>query len=114
MNVSNSHSLRRKSGGAAPEAAAERGRRRRHRVRDLVGLEIEPGQLVAAKSHVNGHVVVEKAVGTPIAPNLVRDGEVTDVEALTSALAERAMEARQCFTTSRRALRLVRSWRSSG
>src|ERR1700722_19113037 len=51
---------------------------RPHRVRNLVGLEIEPGQLVAAKSHLNGRVVVDKAVGTPIPPNLVRDGEVTD------------------------------------
>jgi len=61
---------------------------RSRRVRNLVGLEIEPGQLVAAKSHVNGHVVVEKAVGTPIPPNLVRDGEVTDLDALTSALSD--------------------------
>ena len=58
------------------------------RVRDLVGLEIEPGQLVAVKSHVNGRVVVEKAVGMPIPPGLVRDGEVTDLDALTNALAE--------------------------
>src|ERR1700724_3113785 len=61
---------------------------RPHRVRNLVGLEIEAGQLVAAKCHVNGRVVVEKAVGTPIPPNLVRDGEVTDLDALTTAIAE--------------------------
>src|SRR5579863_7140011 len=64
---------------------APRGRRR---TSSLVGLEIEPGQLVAVKSHVNGRVVVDRAVGTPIAPNLVRDGEVTDVEGLSSALAD--------------------------
>ncbi len=40
------------------------------------------------KSHVNGRVVVDRAVGTPIAPNLVRDGEVTDVDGLSSALAD--------------------------
>src|ERR1019366_6307944 len=34
------------------------------------------------------HVVVERAAGTPIAANLVRDGEVTDVDALSSALSE--------------------------
>ncbi len=77
---------------AAPAAApAQRRRRaglRSQRSRTLVGLEIEPGQLVACKSHVNGHVVVERAVGTPIPPNLVRDGEVTDVEALTAALVD--------------------------
>src|SRR5579862_5950408 len=64
---------------------APRGRRR---TSSLVGLEIEPGQLVAVKSHVNGRVVVDRAVGTPIAPNLVRDGEVTDVDGLSSALAD--------------------------
>ena len=52
------------------------------------GSRSSPGQLVAAQSRVNGHVVVERAVGTPIAPNLVRDGEVTDVDALSAALAE--------------------------
>jgi type IV pilus assembly protein PilM len=84
-------SFRRKA-AVAPEAKtparALRRSPRGQRVRDLVGLEIEPGQLVAVKSHVNGHVVVERAIGTPIAPNLVRDGEVTDIDALTSALAE--------------------------
>jgi len=62
--------------------------RARRRTSSLVGLEIEPGQLVAVKSHVNGRVVVDRAVGTPIAPNLVRDGEVTDVDGLSSALAD--------------------------
>src|SRR5579862_7584043 len=83
-------SFRRSPGSATSKAMPTARSRRpsRQRVRDLVGLEIEPGQLVAAKSHVNGHVVVERAVGTPIAPNMVRDGEVTDIDALTSALSE--------------------------
>src|SRR5579859_365576 len=84
-------SFRRTSGAAVREAkrpARARRSLRPQRARDLVGLEIEPGQLVAAKSHLNGRVVVEKAIGMPIAPNLVRDGEVTDIDALTSALAE--------------------------
>src|SRR5579862_4488246 len=68
--------------------ATTRAPRARRRSTSLVGLEIEPGQLVAAKSHVNGRVVVERAVGTPIAPNLVRDGEVTDVDGLSAALAD--------------------------
>ncbi|HXR13836.1 MAG TPA: type IV pilus assembly protein PilM, partial [Solirubrobacteraceae bacterium] len=59
---------------------------RGNRARNVVGLEIEPGQLIAAQSRVNGHVVVERAAGKPIAPNIVRDGEVTDVNALASAL----------------------------
>jgi type IV pilus assembly protein PilM len=84
-------SFRRKLASAPEPGSAQSMVRRPHRsrrVRNLVGLEIEPGQLVAAKSHVNGHVVVEKAVGTPIPPNLVRDGEVTDLDALTSALSD--------------------------
>jgi type IV pilus assembly protein PilM len=60
--------------------------RGRSRNRSLVGLEIEPGQLVAAQSRVNGHVVVERAAGKPIAANIVRDGEVSDVNALSEAL----------------------------
>jgi type IV pilus assembly protein PilM len=58
------------------------------RSRALVGLEIEPGQLIAAQSRVNGHVVVERAAGKPIAANIVRDGEVNDVNALSEALSE--------------------------
>ena len=80
-------------GAATPEVvplgpATTRAPRGRRRTSSLVGLEIEPGQLVAVKSHVNGRVVVDRAVGTPIAPNLVRDGEVTDVDGLSSALAD--------------------------
>src|ERR1039457_2915887 len=77
-------------GSSAPTEAPRRGRsaRRPQRTRNLVGLEIEPGQLIAVQSRLNGGVVVERAAGTPIAANLVRDGEVTDVDALSSALAE--------------------------
>jgi Tfp pilus assembly PilM family ATPase len=58
------------------------------RTRTLVGLEIEPGQLIAAQSRVNGHVVVERAAGKPIAANIVRDGEVSDIDGLSEALTE--------------------------
>jgi type IV pilus assembly protein PilM len=44
--------------------------------------------LIAAQSRVNGHVVVERAAGKPIAANVVRDGEVSDVNALSEALSE--------------------------
>jgi len=83
-------SFRRRPAAAPEPARAPRRHRsaRPQRVRNLVGLEIEPGQLVAVKSHLNGRVVVEKAVGTPIPPNLVRDGEVTDLDALATAISE--------------------------
>ena len=78
---------------AAKEAPARRAHARRgvgggRRTHTLVGLEIEPGQLIAVQSRLNGHVVVERAAGQPIAQNLVRDGEVTDVSALAAALAD--------------------------
>ena len=72
----------------APRTRARRSVRRARRTQNLVGLEIEPGQLVAVQSRLNGHVVVERAAGQPIAPILVRDGEVSDVSALSEALAE--------------------------
>jgi type IV pilus assembly protein PilM len=56
--------------------------------RNLVGLDIEPGQVVAAQVEVNGVLRVERAAGLPIPPNVVRDGEVTDVESLAGALRE--------------------------
>jgi len=52
----------------------------------VTGLDIEPGQVIAAEVHLNGGVSVVRACGVPIAPDVVRDGEVSDVEALTEAL----------------------------
>jgi type IV pilus assembly protein PilM len=62
------------------------GSRRAHR--DLVGLDIEPGQIVAAQVTVNGKILVEHAAGIPVPAEVVRDGEVRDVPALTEALRE--------------------------
>ncbi len=79
---------------AATPAPAKHSRPRRgvhhgRRTHSLVGLEIEPGQLIAAQSRLEGgRVVVERAAGRPIPPNLVRDGEVSDVAALSEALAD--------------------------
>jgi type IV pilus assembly protein PilM len=85
-------SFKRTPSGAS-EAPARRAHARRRvaggrRTHNLVGLEIEPGQLIAVQARLNGHVVVERAAGQPIAPNLVRDGEVSDVAALSAALVE--------------------------
>lgn len=40
----------------------------------------------AAEVSVNGHVAVERAVGMPLDPDIVRDGEVGDVEGLAESL----------------------------
>jgi type IV pilus assembly protein PilM len=54
--------------------------------RTVVGLDIEPSHIAAAEATVNGRVTVMRAAVTPLAPGIVRDGEVTDVEALSAAL----------------------------
>jgi type IV pilus assembly protein PilM len=52
----------------------------------VTGLDIEPGQVIAAEVQLNGGVRVVRAGGLPIAPDVVREGEVADVEGLTEAL----------------------------
>jgi type IV pilus assembly protein PilM len=56
--------------------------------RSLVGLDIEPGQIVAAQVRVAGGIQIEKAAGMPLPPGVIRDGEVADVETLTASLAQ--------------------------
>jgi len=73
---------------SSPRALRRRGGTGGRRTQNLVGLEIEPGQLIAVQSRLNGHVVVERAAGRPIPPNLVRDGELSDVSELAGALEE--------------------------
>jgi type IV pilus assembly protein PilM len=56
----------------------------------VVGLDIEPGYVAAVQSSGQG-VSVERAAFAPLAPGVVRDGEVVDVETLAGVL--RAMFA---------------------
>jgi type IV pilus assembly protein PilM len=56
--------------------------------RAVTGLDIEPGHAIAARATVNGSLAVEWAAGAPLAPGVMRDGEVADVEALAAALRE--------------------------
>ena len=51
----------------------------------VVGLDIEPGY-VAAVQATPGRVAVERAAFAPLAPGVVRDGEVVDVETLAEVL----------------------------
>ena len=85
-------SLKRTRSGATQSSAAKprarRGTPYGRRTHNLVGLEIEPRQLIAVQSRLNGHVVVERAAGRPLPPHVLRDGEVSDVAALTEALAD--------------------------
>src|SRR5947209_1772706 len=51
----------------------------------VVGLDIEPGYVAAVQATV-GRVAVERAAYAPLAPGVVRDGEVVDVETLAGVL----------------------------
>ena len=53
----------------------------------VVGLDIEPGYVAAVQAGGSG-VSVERAAYAPLAPGVVRDGEVVDVETLASVLRE--------------------------
>jgi type IV pilus assembly protein PilM len=54
--------------------------------RALVGLDIEPGYVAAVEARVGGEVAVDRAAAAALAPGVVRDGEVADVEGLAEAL----------------------------
>ncbi len=54
--------------------------------RPVVGLDIEPGSIAAAVVEPGGGLSVTQTASAPLAPNVVRDGEVADVETLAEAL----------------------------
>jgi type IV pilus assembly protein PilM len=56
------------------------------RVKNLVGVDIDPSGITAAQVTVNGRIHVEAAAFTPLEPGIVRDGEVTDTDGLADAL----------------------------
>jgi len=60
--------------------------RRRSTARTVVGLDIEPGRVVAAEVTVNGSVRLERVASAELQSGAVRDGEVVDVEVVSTAL----------------------------
>jgi type IV pilus assembly protein PilM len=70
----------------AARLPARRSRKARSAGRQVVGVDIEPGYVMAAQVSVNGKVAVERAGGVELSPEVVRDGEVIDVAALSEAL----------------------------
>ena len=54
--------------------------------RSVTGLDIEPSYIAAAQVRSNGRLEVESAATAPLDPGIMRDGEVTDVDALAEAL----------------------------
>ncbi|HEV3321184.1 MAG TPA: pilus assembly protein PilM [Solirubrobacteraceae bacterium] len=54
----------------------------------VVGLDVQPGYVAAVQAHVNGGIVVERAAGAALAPDIMREGEVLDERELGAALRE--------------------------
>jgi type IV pilus assembly protein PilM len=52
----------------------------------VVGLDVQPGYVAAVQAHVNGGIVVERAAGAALAPDIMREGEVLDERELGEAL----------------------------
>ncbi|HWH11655.1 MAG TPA: pilus assembly protein PilM [Solirubrobacteraceae bacterium] len=81
--------MRRPSGSRRSLPAIRRGPSNNNRSgRALIGLDIEPGQIVAAQVRVAGGLQIERAAGMPLPPGVIRDGEVADVETLSASLAQ--------------------------
>jgi type IV pilus assembly protein PilM len=56
------------------------------RIKNLVGVDIDPSGITVAQVAVNGRITVEAAAFAPLEPGIVRDGEVIDTEGLADAL----------------------------
>jgi type IV pilus assembly protein PilM len=54
--------------------------------KNVVGLDIQPGYVVAVDARLQGGATVEHAAMVSLAPGVVREGEVTDVETLSNSL----------------------------
>jgi len=52
----------------------------------VIGLDIDPGHVVAAEVSINGGLSVRRAAAATLAPGVVRDGEVIEVDALSETL----------------------------
>jgi type IV pilus assembly protein PilM len=55
-------------------------------VKELVGLDIQPGLIAAVEARSNGSVVAERAIGAPLHPDIMREGDVLDPAALSESL----------------------------
>jgi type IV pilus assembly protein PilM len=77
----------------AASGSGKRGGRSRS-AQTLVGLDIQPGYVSAVQVRVNGKIEVQRAVGAPLPPGTVREGEVIDAQALTETLRELFASAR--------------------
>jgi len=56
------------------------------RIKNLVGVDIDPSGITVAEVAVNDRISVRAAAFAPLEPGIVRDGEVLDAESLSEAL----------------------------
>jgi type IV pilus assembly protein PilM len=56
------------------------------RVKNLVGVDLDPSGITVAQVAVDGRISVEAAASAPLEPGIMRDGEVVDPEGLADAL----------------------------
>jgi type IV pilus assembly protein PilM len=56
------------------------------RIKNLVGVDIDPSGITVAEVSVNSRITVEAAAFAPLEPGVVRDGEVIDAHSLSEAL----------------------------
>ncbi|HWF32041.1 MAG TPA: pilus assembly protein PilM [Solirubrobacteraceae bacterium] len=71
-----------------PQLPSLPGRRGSRSGDGLVGLDVQPGFVAAVKARVNGSVLAERAAARPLDGDIVREGEVVDIDALTDSLRE--------------------------
>lgn len=58
------------------------------RIKNVVGLDIEPGFVAAVEARDASSITVDRAASVTLDPGVVRDGEVVDVDALAGVLRE--------------------------
>jgi type IV pilus assembly protein PilM len=56
------------------------------RSHSIAGLDIDPSGITAACVAVNGRVTIARAAFAPLEPDILRDGEIVDVDGLSAAL----------------------------
>jgi type IV pilus assembly protein PilM len=61
---------------------------RRRGTADVVGLDVQPGLVAAVKARVDGSIRAERAAVKPLDADVIREGEVVDVDALGESLRE--------------------------
>jgi type IV pilus assembly protein PilM len=56
------------------------------RTKNVVGLDIDPSGVTAVEVAVNGRLSIQRAAVAPLEDGIARDGEITDVDGLATAL----------------------------